>query len=162
MAVRASSAFALDDEQKAYFYETGFLIVRNLLSSAEVETLRQRADDLAVGRIPIPNGDVVDGRATGVSRRRMSTMMGGNPAPQAPEVRLTENHARRGYQVYPIRHRPVEEAEVEAAIAAERAAGAPFADVTGMNHLCDHDEVFAEFGAHPRIVAVLREFIGPN
>jgi phytanoyl-CoA hydroxylase len=41
-------------------------------------------------------------------------------------------------------------------------SGEPFADVLGMNHLADHDQVFREFAAHPGIVAALQDLIGPH
>ena len=45
---------------------------------------------------------------------------------------------------------------------AARRSGAPFADVAGMNHLADHDDVFRTYAAHPAIGAVLQDLIGPD
>src|SRR5262249_4706 len=75
-----------------------------------------------------------------------------------PEIRLTERHARRGYQVYPIRLRPVDEGAREEG----PAASGPWADVAGMEHLADHDAVFGAFAAHPNLVGLLPHFISPN
>jgi phytanoyl-CoA hydroxylase len=144
----------LTTAEQEFFTENGFIVVRNLLAQEDVKTLRQRADAIATGAVPIPQGEVVGGRATGVSRRPAVA-----PAtPTEPEVLVTPRHARRGYQVYPIRQSQVD----EAAIAADRRSGAPFADVAGMNHLVDHDEVFRAYAAHPSIVAVLQNLIGPH
>jgi ectoine hydroxylase-related dioxygenase (phytanoyl-CoA dioxygenase family) len=150
---------ALTPEQKASFVENGFLVVRNLLSPSEAETLRRRADDLATGRVSIPQGELVGGRMTGVVRRKPGSPTRTDPTTQPlPEVMLTERHARRGDQIYPVRQRPIDETAWERA----RADGDPFVDVVGMEHLADHDEVFRSFASHPNVVAVLRELIGPN
>jgi len=136
------------------FLENGFLVVPSLLSADEVAILRARADAIATGEIAIPQGEIVGGRATGVSRRKG----GAAPAPELPETLLSPTHARRGYQVYPTRQRPVDDAAVQAGLR----SGAPFADVTGIQHLADHDEVFRSSAAHPAIVAVLQDLIGPD
>ena len=39
----------LTDEQKGYFEENGYLVIRNLLTVAEVEVLKRRADQIAAG-----------------------------------------------------------------------------------------------------------------
>ncbi|MGN6701019.1 MAG: hypothetical protein ACTHMR_22900, partial [Thermomicrobiales bacterium] len=89
----------LTTADQEFFTDNGFLVVRNLLAQEDVETLRQRADAIASGAVKIPQGEVVGGRATGVSRRPAVAP----PAPTEPEVPVTPLHARRGYQVYPIR-----------------------------------------------------------
>ena len=39
----------LTDKQKVYFEENGYLVIRNLLTAAEVEGLKRRADQIAAG-----------------------------------------------------------------------------------------------------------------
>src|SRR5438876_99293 len=98
----------LTEQQLDSYMENGFVLVRGALATDEARRLRQRAEDIAARRVQIPEGPVVDGRATGVSRRKPAamgqTMMGPASATAAePEIRITEHHARRGYQIYPIR-----------------------------------------------------------
>jgi phytanoyl-CoA hydroxylase len=142
-------------EERDFFTENGFLVKRALFAPEEVETLRRRAEAIATGEVQIPQGEVAGGRATGVSRRKPGVT---SPPPELPEIRITPRHARRGYQIYPTRQRPVDEAAVQASLT----SGEPFADVLGMNHLADHDEVFRAFAAHSNIVAVLQDLIGPH
>ena len=60
----------LSAADREFYRENGFLVVPGLLSPEEVAALRARADAIATGEIPIPQGEVVGGRATGVSRRK--------------------------------------------------------------------------------------------
>lgn len=134
------------------FEDDGFVVVRGLLESGEIETLRRRADDIATGRVAIPSGKL-DGRGTGISRVAPRVR-----AEAEPGVRLTEQHERRGEKIVVVRQRSVDEATVAAAMA----TGDPFNDVSAINHICDYDEVFLSFASHPAIVAVLRQILAPN
>ena len=76
-----------------------------------------------------------------------------------PDERLTEQHGRRGPYLYIRRTRPIDEEVRRVA----QASANPFErqDVT-LENLTDNDPVFREYAAHPKIVAVMREILGPN
>jgi ectoine hydroxylase-related dioxygenase (phytanoyl-CoA dioxygenase family) len=42
------------------------------------------------------------------------------------------------------------------------ATGDPYNEVTNVNSVADHDEVFATYAGHPRIVSVLQQLLAPN
>ena len=144
------------------FRTKGYIIVRNVLSPVEVETMRQHADAIAAdlegysamdkaerdrveGRYPMPdpaasNGD---GRPT---------------LEEYPEVKLTDLHARRENRVYPLRRR-----EVCPDDRAATATGDPYSTFSGqINHLADNNEYFRSLAAHPNIMKVLHEVLSPT
>ena len=89
---------ALTNDQKASFFKDGYIVVRNLLSQPEIETLRQRYAALATGEVPgYPQKHVsvreVEGRAS----------YGRSQGPRAMEEVVTQSprHDRRGTQIYP-------------------------------------------------------------
>ena len=144
------------------FRTKGYIIVRNVLSPVEVETMRQHADAIAAdregygamdkaerdrveARYPIPDESESEG--------------GARPALEDyPEVKLTDRHARRENRVYPLRRREV--------CPDERAATAtddPFSNFSGqINHLADNNEYFRSIAAHPNIIRVLNEVLSPD
>jgi phytanoyl-CoA hydroxylase len=159
MREQVVSRIEFSPQEREFFTANGYLAVRGLLAPDDVETLCRRADDIASGRIPFPQGEIHGGRTTGVIRRKPSERNKTDPSTNpVPEVRLTDRHARRGNQIYPLRQQSVD----EAALAAATASGDPFNDVFVVNHLVDHDPVFRGFAAHPNIVAILRTLLGPN
>ena len=76
-----------------------------------------------------------------------------------PDEALDEEHGRRGPYLYIRRTRPVD----EAARAAAQESADPFdrGDVT-LENLTDNDPVFREYAAHPKVIGVLKELLGPN
>jgi phytanoyl-CoA hydroxylase len=146
-------------QEREFFPENGFLVVRDVFAPEELQALYRRLDALVSGRLPIPQGEKDGGRATGIGRLKPGAQSRMDPTTNPiEEVKLTERHARRGTQVYPLRQRPVDEAALRAALA----TGDPWNEITGIQHLADHDELFRHFAAHPNITAVLRELIGPH
>ena len=151
----------LNAVKDAYFRENGFTVVRNVLSPAEVETLRQRADEIVRDLDAYMQRDGAE-RAKLEARHRQDGMDGtakSTAFADLPEVRIGDRYARRGDRVYPIRQRPVDAAAVAAAMASDN----PW-DRLGrtIDHLADNDEVFRRFAAHPNIVKVLSELLSPN
>ena len=151
----------LNAVKDTYFRENGFTVVRNVLSPAEVETLRQRADEIVRVLDAYMQRDAAE-RTKLEDRHRQDGMDGTSKSTafaELPEVRLGDRYARRGDRVYPIRERPVD----AAAVAAAKASDNPW-DRLGrtIDHLADNDEVFRQFAAHPNIVKVLRELLSPN
>jgi phytanoyl-CoA hydroxylase len=144
---------------KDFFAENGFLIVRGVFSPENLALIHQRLDDMAHGRIALPQGEQEGGRATGIIRRKAGEVTRTDPTTNAlPEVRLTDKHARRGEQIYPVRRHEVDEAMRQAALAGDD----PFNEIVNMIHLTDHDDVFRSLAAHPNITAVLHDLIGPH
>jgi hypothetical protein len=88
----------------------------------------------------------------------MNPVKRADPATFAEE-RLSDQHARRGPYVYNLRTRPIDEAARQAALANDD----PFNHVQGaVENLADNDEVFRAYAGDERIVAVMRELLGPN
>lgn len=149
----------IDEAGERHFHEKGFVVVRQLLPLDDVATIGQRVDDLVTGRTPIPQGESIDGRAVGVVRRPPGTVSRADPTTQPlPEEMLTERHARRGAQLYPVRRRPIDEAARAAALATPH----PYHEVATIQYPADYDPVLRAYVGHPRIVAVLQRLLAPN
>ena len=151
----------LNAVKDAYFRGNGFTVVRNVLSPAEVETLRQRADEIVRDLNAYMQRDGAE-RAKLEARHRQDGMDGtakSTAFADLPEVRIGDRYARRGDRVYPIRQRPVDAAAVAAAMASDNPWGRLGRTI---DHLADNDEVFRRFAAHPNIVKVLSELLSPN
>ena len=150
----------LNEVQHADFRENGFMVVRNVLSPDEVETLRRRADEII--------GDVETYRQRDTAERQrlqelhkqdVEEQPRYNTVAEQPEERIIGRYARRGDRVYPVRQRPVD----EAAVAAAQGSDNPWQRFSGtLDHLADNDAVFRKFAAHPNVVKVLRELLAPN
>jgi ectoine hydroxylase-related dioxygenase (phytanoyl-CoA dioxygenase family) len=173
-AAQAGSAVSAADV--ASFVRSGYLVVRGLLSPAEVETLRRRADEVAS-----PERDYIQRNraARKEAERRWAqasaarAAAGGgmdmgteNMAPgqradpgQFPDECLTDQHGRRGPYLYIRRTRPVD----DAARQATQDSADPFdrRDVT-LENLADNDPVFRDYAAHPGVLGVMRQILGPN
>ncbi len=144
------------------FRTRGYMIVRNVLSPVEVETMRQRADAIAAdleaySAMDKAERDRVQARYPAPDS---SDSAGGErpPLEEYPEIKLTDRHARRENRVYPLRRREV--------CPEERAATAtddPYSTFSGqISHLADNDEYFRSIAAHPNIVKVLNEVLSPD
>ncbi len=146
------------------FRTKGYVIVRNVLSPVEVETMRQHADAIAADLEGYNARDNAE-RASVEARYPMSgpDSVGEARAKQKgldeyPEIRLTDRHARRENRVYPVRRRPVDPDE-----RAATATDDPYSSFSGqISHLADNDEYFRSIAAHPNIVSVLNEVLSPN
>ena len=154
----------LTQQQLDSYIENGFVAVPGLLPPDDVARVKARATDIAADRVVVPGNELAGGRRTGVGRGNRLAPRTGAQAPVAsdPANMISDKHARRGQQVYPVRQRAVEDATRQAAVRAMAAAGDPWVDVERMAHLIDHDDVFRAFSAHPNIVAVLQQLLGPN
>lgn len=162
--------------ERASFERNGYLVMRGLLAPDEVATLRQQADQVvkpetnhsqrnrdtrkeaerawaAAGAAPAGAGGGMD-----MGTENMSAVKRADPGLFADEA-LTEQHGRRGPYLYIRRTRPVDEEVRRAA----QASPDPFErqDAT-LENLTDHDPLFREYAAHPRVIGVMRELLGPN
>ena len=150
----------LRDVRHAHFRESGFMVVRNVLSPEEVATLRRRADEI------IQDIDGYQCRDTAKRQRLQERYKQDVPAAtrattftEMPEERISQRYVRRGDRVYPARQRPID----DAAVAAAKASDNPWNHFGGtINHLADNDEVFRQLAAHPNVVKVLSELLAPN
>jgi hypothetical protein len=143
----------LRDVRHAHFRESGFMVVRNVLSPEEVATLRRRADEI------IQDIDGYQCRDTAKRQRLQERYKQDVPAAtrattftEMPEERISQRYVRRGDRVYPARQRPID----DAAVAAAKVSDNPWNHFGGtINHLADNDEVFRQLAAHPNVVKVL-------
>ena len=79
----------LTKEQKNQFFQDGYIVVKELLTTEELETLRNHYADLALGRVPdYPEGNV-------------SHHTPGTAQAAEPPTPHGSRHDRRGTQVYP-------------------------------------------------------------
>ena len=143
---------ALTNDQKASFFKDGYIVVRNLLSQPEIETLRQRYAALATGEVPgYPQKHVsvreVEGRAN----------YGRSQGPRAMEEAVTQSprHDRRGTQIYP----KGEEDYID-----ERQAPVddPVDAVAKLNVPSRYDAAFDGVIRDPRVVDIIQDLMGPN
>ena len=150
----------LNEVQHADFRENGFMVVRNVLSPEEVETLRQRADEIISDVETYRQRDTAERqRLQELHKQDVEELPRYNTFAEQPEERITGRYARRGDRVYPVRQRPVD----EAAVAAAQASDNPWQRFGGtLDHLADNDAVFRKFAAHPNVVKVLQELLAPN
>jgi len=156
----------LSEVKNTEFREKGYMVVRNVLAPVEVEMMRQRADAIAADLDGYRQRDKQERARAEAHYKTPASDEGAAAVPATraaladhPEVRLTDRHARREDRVYPIRRRPVDEAEQKAALA----TGDPYAHFEGqLSFLADNDEYFRSIAAHPNIIAVLNEVLSPN
>ncbi len=92
----------LRDVRHAHFRESGFMVVRNVLSPEEVATLRRRADEI------IQDIDGYQCRDTAKRQRLQERYKQDVPAAsrattftEMPEERISQRYVRRGDRVYP-------------------------------------------------------------
>lgn len=144
---------ALTQTQKEQYQRDGYLVVEQVLTPAEVATLRRRFEQIARGEVDtVPKGHIgvrdVPGRGEfgSIARRPAEP-----PAPPEPH---TSRHLRRGTQVFP--------AGGEASFEQQWAPVTdPVDAVTSLRVLRD-DAVLGPFVRHPRIMAVVAELMSPN
>jgi len=175
---------AVSEADMAFFEKNGYMVLRGLLSPDDVAALRRRADEVASSENTYAQrnrearkqaeqqwaasragsgtqaGAVAGGGMTMMDMGTENMSPGKRADPLSfPDERLTEQHGRRGPYLYIRRTRPIDEAVRRTA----QTSADPFErqDVT-LENLTDNDPVFREYAAHPRIVAVMREILGPN
>ena len=143
---------ALSAAEKTRFFADGYIVVRNLISQEELQTLRRDYEDLALGRVAdFPEEYIsvrdVEGRADfGLARTEGELEA---PMPQGSA------HERRGTQVYP---------RGEEAFAAQRSEPVPdpLDAVMKMNVPSRCHPVFDAFVRDPKIVDVVEDLMGPD
>ena len=133
----------LSEAQRNLFFRDGYIVVKNLISPEEVETLREHYANLVLGGVP-------DFPERHISRH--------NPQqPQTLEEAAPhgEQHDRRGTQVYP---------KGEEAYVAQRTEPVkdPLDAINKVNVPSRHDPVFDAFVRSPKIVDIVTDLMGPN
>ena len=157
-----------------FFRENGFLIARNLLSEEEVEALRKRADEIARDIESYHGRDQAERKRLGelYAPREVGTPRNFTfpDVKDLPEIKLSDTHACRGKRIYPLRQRPVDRAAIEAGNASDdpfsHSTSGMFGGSSGgidtVNHPTDNDELYRSVAAHPKILEVVHEILGPN
>ena len=133
---------ALTREEKTRFFEDGYIAVRELLTSQELETLRNHYADLALGRVPdFPEGNI------------SHHTPGAAQAAEAPTPHGSR-HDRRDTQVYPRgevtgaeRRTPVED---------------PLDSIRHLNLPSYYDSAFEAVVRSPRVVDIVESLMGPD
>lgn len=143
---------ALTEDQKTAFFTDGYLVMRNLLTPEEIDTLREHYASLVTGGVPdYPQRHIsvrdVEGRA------EFGRVQGGSdkerPEKQGPK------HDRRGTQVYPSGE---EKYSTERAAAVDDSVDAVSkADVPSR-----YDAAFDAIVRDPRVVDIIEDLMGPN
>ena len=133
---------ALTQEQKSRFFEDGYIVVRELLTADELETLRDHYADLALGRVPgFPEGNI--------SHHTPETAQADDPP--TPHG---SGHDRRGTQVFP---------KGEAtAVQGHAAVEDPLDTIRHLILPSFHDSVFEALVRSPKIVDVIESLMGPD
>ena len=143
---------ALNEAQKNRFFQDGYIAINNLITPAELSTLRQHYEDLALGIVPsFPKRhlSVRDVRKPTDMGNARQTQLVETPTPHGPQ------HNRRGTQVYP---------KGEDAYETQRGMSVkdPLDAVVKMNVPSRHDPVFDSFVRHPKIVDIIADLMGFN
>ena len=133
---------ALTEAQKTQFFQDGYIVVKELLTTDELATLRKHYADLALGQVP-------DFPERNISHYTPS------PAPAAePPTPHTSQHDRRGTQVYPKGEvtttedlTPVDD---------------PLDTINHLNLPSYYDSVFKAFVRSPKIVDIIESLMGPQ
>lgn len=158
----------LNEIKNEEFRTKGYIIVRNVLSPVEVETMRKHADAVAADLDGWNTHNAAE-RKKILARHTMPKFESdgkGEPLKKGvkqdledyPEIEITPAHARRENRVYPSRQFPVDSKEREATATKD-----PFSTFTGqINGLADDNEYFRSLAAHPNIIKVLNELLSPD
>lgn len=162
----------LNEIKNEEFRKKGYIVIRNLLSPMEVETMRSYADIVA--------NNIENYRAHDKSERQkiltrhpmppFSSEGPGDPVKddflkgkkinleEYPEIKITPHHTRRENRVYPSRKYPVDHKE-----RVKTATQDPFSTFSGqIIGLADDNEYFRSIAAHPNIVKVLNEILSTD
>ena len=142
----------LTEDQKTAFFTDGYIVVKNLLSQDEIETLRERYAALVTGVVPAyPQRHIsvrnIAGRA---DYGRVQVKSDNEEA-----VSQGPRHDRRGTQVYP---------SGEGKYSVERASAVedPVDAVTKANVPSRYDAAFEAMVRDPRVVDIIEDLMGPN
>ena len=133
----------LSEAQRSLFFRDGYIVVKNLISPDELETLRDHYADLVLGGIP----DFPDRH---ISRHNPQQTQ--NPEPSIPHG---SGHDRRGTQVFPTG---------EENYAAQRKVQIkdPLDAINKVNVPSRYDPVFDAYVRSPKIVDIVADLMGSN
>ena len=134
---------ALSESQKRLFFQDGYIVIKNLMTPDEIETLREHYATLALEDTP-------DFPQRHVSRHTPQQVQ--TPEPATPHG---SRHNRRGTQVYP---KGEEHNEAQRSIPVKD----PLDAVNKMNVPSRYDSVFDAFVRSPKIVDIVADLMGPN
>jgi phytanoyl-CoA hydroxylase len=142
----------LSSEQKSSFFKDGYIVVRNLLDAEEIQTLRERYERLATGK-------VADYPERHVSTREVEGRANfGQTHSEAPKVMSTKHscgHNRRGTQVYPT-------GEDNFAEKRRAAVDDSIDAVTKLNVPSRFDSAFDSVARSSKVVDIIEDLMGPN
>jgi hypothetical protein len=142
----------LSQEKKTAFFKDGYIVVEDLLSRDQVDTLRQRYEVLVTGGVPdyperhISSRDVVGRAAYGRASREQH---------RDPAERHGPRHDRCGTQVYP-------RGEEEYAKHRAEPVDDPLDAITKVNVPSRYDAAFDAVVRDPKIVDIIEDLMGPN
>ncbi len=161
----------LNEVKNLEFRQKGYMVVRNVLSPLESETLRQKADVLVKDLDGYRKLNQLERDGVESHYSQVTTVNDEDPIASSrprthvqavsdhPQVSVTSFHARRENRVYPLRKRAVGEEEYQAV----KDSADPYMHFSGqITHLADNDEYFRSVASHPKIVSVLNEILGSN
>ena len=133
----------LNDAQKRLFFRDGYIVVKNLISPDELETLRKHYANLVLGGVP------------DFPERNISRHNPGQAQSLEPPAPHGGKHNRRGTQVFPMGEENYD---------AQRSAPItdPLDAVNKMNVPSRYDPVFDTFVRSPKIVDIVSDLMGSN
>ena len=133
----------LNDAQKKLFFKDGYIVVKNLISPDELDTLREHYANLVLGGTP------------NFPERHISRLNPEHIQTLEPPTRHGSQHNRRGTQVFPMGEENY-----------ETQRSAPITDpldaVNKMNVPSRYDTVFRKFVRSPKIVDIVADLMGAN
>jgi len=154
------------------FRRKGYIVVRNLLSPMEVETMRHHADNVATNIDAYRTFDKSE-RNKIIDRNPMTPFLPestGDPVKhdflkgmknsleEYPEIQITPHHKRRENRVYPSRKYPVDHKQ-----RTKTATEDPFSTFSGqIVGLADDNEYFRSIASHTNMVKILNEILSPD
>lgn len=155
----------LAEVEDEFFRENGFRVVKGLFNETEIHGLRQRADEIGQHLDEYNRRD--QKACERAERKNRMTCDVDVPNPGAkevenePEVKLSEEHVRRGNHIYPVRKRAVDPKEKKRLQDLENN---PYnaSHVRLVQRLTDHDDLFRSYLTHPQLVDTITGFLGPN
>ena len=134
---------ALNEEQKTQFFQDGYIVIKELLTTDELETLRKHYANLVLGRVP----DFPEGHISHYTPSAAQTVE--PPTPHGSQ------HNRSGTQVYP-------KGEATDREQARTPIDDPLDTVGHLKMPSYYDSVFKGFVRSPKFVDIIESLMGPN
>lgn len=143
---------ALSETEKTRFFEDGYIVVKDLITQDELETLCQHYEDIVLSRVPaFPEQNIT---IRDVEGRGEYGRAHGAQALEEP-VLQGSGHNRRGTQVYPRGEEAYEEQR-------RGPVKDPVDAVMRINMLSRNHTAFDAFVRHPKIVDIIADLMGPD